>query len=54
MVAAQPYVIGFSFESNISPSLAALLQSRLSPSALSDAQLQKVVVAQSRLALSDG
>ena len=39
---AQPQVLGFSCESNISPSLAALLQSRLS---LSDAQLQKVVVA---------
>ena len=38
---AQPSVLGFSFESNISPSLAALLQSRLS---LSDAQLWQVVV----------
>jgi hypothetical protein len=35
---AQPQVLGFSCESNISPSLAALLQSRLS---LSDAQLQR-------------
>jgi hypothetical protein len=41
-VVAQPHVLGFSCESNISPLLAALLQSRLS---LSDAQLQKVVVA---------
>ena len=40
-VVAPPSVLGLSFESNISPSLAAL-QSRL---ALSDAQLQKVVVA---------
>ena len=37
---AQPQVLGYSFESNILPSLTAL-QSRL---ALSDAQLKKVVV----------
>ena len=42
---AQPQVLGFSFESNISSSLAALLQPRLSLSALSNAQLQRVVVA---------
>ena len=41
VVVALPSVLGYSFESNISPSLEAL-QSRL---ALSEAQLRKVVVA---------